>query len=186
MFNKDQSDFIMGNNDDFVKNLSFGTIQLSRDSLYWRQNTNKNPKLGVTGIEVDGRKLAMPKSVNDADNYGYVFDTAYQMISIPSSNTWEKNREDYYFFDRFMQNILPEKFYKNICMKDNQTYYNNANNCYVVPCDPTLFDSVFFQIDSSKLFEVRPEDYILKELTVALTDENGNATGEKYCKLAFT
>ena len=36
------------------------------------------------------------------------------------------------------------------------------------------------------MFEVRPEDYILKELTVNLVDEMGNATGETYCKLAFT
>lgn len=36
------------------------------------------------------------------------------------------------------------------------------------------------------MWEVRPEDYILKELTVDLVDKQGVATGEKNCRLAFT
>jgi len=45
-------DFVLGNNDKYVKDLSFATIQLARDSLYWRQNTTKNKTLGVTGIQL--------------------------------------------------------------------------------------------------------------------------------------
>jgi hypothetical protein len=85
-----------------------------------------------------------------------------------------------------MQSILGKKKYKNICMKPNQYYYNNGNNCYTVPCKPELYDSVFFQLDTDTMLEVRPEDYILSELTVDLVDDNGLATGETYCKLAFT
>lgn len=51
-FNKEKSDFVLGNNDKYVKDLSFATIQLARDSLYWRQNTTKNKTLGVTGIQL--------------------------------------------------------------------------------------------------------------------------------------
>ncbi len=36
------------------------------------------------------------------------------------------------------------------------------------------------------MWEVRPEDYILKELTVDLVDKQGVATGETNCRLAFT
>lgn len=36
------------------------------------------------------------------------------------------------------------------------------------------------------MFEVRPQDYILNELTVNLVDSKGYATGETYCRLAFT
>ena len=68
IFNQDKSDFILGNNNDYVKGLSFSTIQLARDSLYWRQNTTKNPKLGVTGIQVKKNQYSMPLPVN-ADTY---------------------------------------------------------------------------------------------------------------------
>ena len=36
VFNKEKSEFILGANKDYVSNLTFGTIQLDRDSLYWR------------------------------------------------------------------------------------------------------------------------------------------------------
>jgi len=185
IFNKEKSDFILGNNDDFVKGLSFAKIQLARDSLYWRQNTTKNTKLGVTGIKVKDQYLKIPKAVN-TENYAYSFDTAYQMISIPQGNTWDSTAADYYLFDRIIQNILAGKKYKNVCMKENSYYYNNGNSCYTVPCKPEGFDSVFFQIDTDTMFEVRPEDYILQELTVDLVDDYGQATGDTYCRLAFS
>lgn len=184
IFNKDQSDFILGNNSDYIKKLEFNTIQLQRDSLYWRQKTGKDDKLGVTGLRVGETNYAIPKAVNTA-NMEYMFDTASQMIGIPSQNTWDSSAEDYYFFDRVIQTILDGKEYKNVCFQ-NSYYYNNGNSCYAVKCEPDEYDSVYFQLDGGHMFEVRPEDYILQELTVDLVDGKGFATGETYCRLAFT
>lgn len=189
IFNKDQSEFILGANTDYIKDLKFSTLQLSRDSLYWRQNTTKNDALGVTGIRVNEKDFNIPK-FDRAQTYPYMFDTASQMISIPQGNTWDSTAEDYYFFDRLVQTILEplqliDKKFTNVCFNSSY-YYNSANNCYTVPCNTKLYKSVFFQLDSKTLWEVRPEDYILQELTIDLTDDQGVATGETNCKLAFT
>jgi len=174
IFNKDQSEFILGVNTDYIKDLKFSTLQLSRDSLYWRQNTTKNDALGVTGIRVNENDFNIPK-FDRAQTYPYLFDTASQMISIPQGNTWDSTAEDYYFFDRLVQTILEplqliDKKFTNVCFNSSY-YYNSANNCYTVPCNTKLYKSVFFQLDSKTLWEVRPEDYILQELTIDLTDE---------------
>lgn len=112
------------------------------------------------------------------------------MIGIPQGNTYDSKAEDYYFFDRLVQTILEplqdtDKKFTNVCFGSSY-YYNSANNCYTVPCNTELYKSVFFQLDSKTLWEVRPEDYILQELTVNLVDDQGVSTGEKNCKLAFT
>lgn len=139
----------------------------------------------MTGLQVADQQFALPVAVN-ADSYQYTFDTAYQMIGIPQGNTWDKAASDYYLFDRIVQSVLAGKKYTNTCMVDGQYYYNNFNSCYAVPCKPEEFESVFFQMDTNTMFEVRPEDYILQELKVNLVDDNGEATGDTYCRLAFS
>jgi hypothetical protein len=141
-------------------------------------------------MRVNDKDFFIPK-FDRAQTYPYMFDTVSQMISIPQGNTWDSKAEDYYFFDRLVQTILEplqliDKKFTNLCFSFDSKYYTNvANFCYSVPCNTELYKSIFFQLDSNTLWEVRPEDYILQELTVDLTDDQGVATGETNCKLAF-
>lgn len=128
-----------------MSDLKFGTIKLNHNSLYWQQNTSNNDKLGVTGISVGGKNMGIPRNVN-ADNYGYIFDTASQMISVPGGNTYDSTQPDYYFYDRFVQTVLAGKKWTNTCFPSTTSgyYYNYNNNCYAVLCEPEKYESVFF------------------------------------------
>ena len=148
IFDKENSDFILGNNDDFVTGLDFATLQLSKDSLYWKQNNEKAPELGVTGIRFNDKDYSIPKASGKKEPYEYIFDTASQMIGVPTGNTWDETSFDYYFFDKFIQTVLSplklvNKQYYNRCFQDAEQYgygYNNdANNCYFVPCNTQLY-----------------------------------------------
>jgi|688.fasta_scaffold2747778_1 hypothetical protein len=100
------------------------------------------------------------------------------MIGIPGGNTWDKTAEDFYFFDSFIQTVLAPLDsagikWHNTCFAEAEkygyNYYNNGNGCYAVPCNTSLYKSVFFQLDTENLFEVTPEDYILQECKVDVT-----------------
>ena len=60
IFDKDNSEFILGANGDYTKDLEFATLKMSKDSLYWKQDVRDNEKLGVTGLQVNGKNYAIP------------------------------------------------------------------------------------------------------------------------------
>jgi hypothetical protein len=60
IFDKDNSEFILGANGEYTKDLEFATLKLSKDSLYWKQDVRDNEKLGVTGLQVNGKNYAIP------------------------------------------------------------------------------------------------------------------------------
>jgi hypothetical protein len=95
IFDKDNSEFILGANDSYIKDLEFASLKLSKDSLYWKQNVKENAKLGVTGIQFNGKNYAIPT----LSNVPYIFDTASQMISIPAGDTYNPASSNYYTFD---------------------------------------------------------------------------------------
>jgi len=137
----------------------------------------------VTGLTINGVNYQLN------GEYAYKFDTGYQFIDVPQyCNDCEDEDEKPYSYQVMMQEViftpleLLGKDYINMCEDD---YYNSYQNCFAVPCNTSLYNSVFFQLDSSYMLEVRPEDYILQEKKVPVFDDDGDKTGEEYCTLAF-